>query len=487
MVTLEPSPHTMLLRQIFDPALAQYSYLIGCQRSGTALVIDPERDIDRYVALAAANDLKITAVAETHIHADFVSGARQLAQDPSIHLYLSDLGGPDWTYQWSKGRPNVTLLRDGDSFRIGNIEIVALHTPGHTPEHISFLIIDHGGGADEPVAVVTGDFLFVGDVGRPDLLESAAGVQGVMEPSARLLQEMLSSKFRKLPEFVQVLPGHGAGSACGKALGAIPTSTLGYERRFNRPFIQADEDPAGFVQDILTGQPEPPPYFATMKRVNRDGVAVTREIPLGTHLSPDAFAAAAADGAKVLDARANRDSFSAAHFPGSILAPHPGPLFSVAAGSYTGENDRTLLVVEREEDVEELARQLYRIGLDGLNGWATVAELEAAGLLTGSQPKIDFTDFDAERAASEGVILDVRTTLEFAQGHVANAISIPYTRLLPRLDEVPRNRRLFVHCGSGRRAALASSFLRSRGYDAVHVDGICRRCEEIAEAAGVTH
>ena len=477
----------MLLRQIFDPALAQYAYLIGCQRTGQALVIDPERDIDRYLELAAANDLTITAVAETHIHADFVSGARQFAQDPAIHLYLSDLGGPDWTYQWSKGRPNVTLLRDGDSFHIGKIEVTAIHTPGHTPEHLSYLITDHGGGADEPVAVATGDFLFVGDVGRPDLLESAAGVKGVMEPSARQLQKMLADQLTKLPDFVQVLPGHGAGSACGKALGAIPTSTLGYERRFNRPLVQAGRDPGGFVKDILTGQPEPPPYFATMKRVNRDGVVVTSEIPRGRHLDAEAFAAAAGQGAKVLDARSDRAAFSLAHFPGAILAPHPGPLFSVAAGSYVAEAEPILLVVEQADDAEELSRQLYRIGLDGLTGWTTLEELKAKGMLTESQPKIDFPDFDPAQAAREGTILDVRTTLEFQQGRVDHAVSVPYTRLLPRLDEVPKDRKLFVHCGSGRRAALASSFLRSRGYDAVHVDGICRQCEEIAEASGVTH
>jgi len=255
----------MLLRQIFDPQLAQYAYLVGCPRSGEALVIDPERDIDRYHALAKENGLRITAVAETHIHADFVSGAQEFAQDPSIHLYLSDEGGPDWSYAWPKGRPNTHMLKDGDTFTVGNISVKAVLTPGHTPEHISFLITDLGSGATEPIALATGDFLFMGDVGRPDLLESAAGVKNVMEPSARTLQASLAEKLSAYGDYIQILPAHGAGSACGKSLGAVPTTTLGYERRFNPPLKLALTDGESFVKDILQGQPNPPLYFATMK------------------------------------------------------------------------------------------------------------------------------------------------------------------------------------------------------------------------------
>ncbi|MFW5807304.1 MAG: MBL fold metallo-hydrolase, partial [Spirochaetota bacterium] len=175
----------MFLRQVYDTGLAQAAYMIGCQATGQALVIDPERDTDQYRRIARENDLEITAVAETHIHADFVSGARELAQDPNITLYLSSLGGDDWAYRWVGDRPNTVMLADGDEFMIGNIRLRAVHTPGHTPEHLSYLVTDEGGGADIPMAMSTGDFVFVGDVGRPDLLESAANVQGAMEPSAR--------------------------------------------------------------------------------------------------------------------------------------------------------------------------------------------------------------------------------------------------------------------------------------------------------------
>jgi len=201
----------MLLRQIFDPWLAQYAYLIGCPKSGEALVIDPERDIEQYEELARANDLRITAVAETHIHADFVSGAREFAEDSGMRLFLSGEGGVDWEYRWPAGRGNTSFLRDGDRFKVGNIEIEALHTPGHTPEHFSFLITDGGAGVGEPLALVSGDFLFVGDVGRPDLLESAAGMKGVMKESAETLRESLAGRVAGLEGFVQVLPAHGAG------------------------------------------------------------------------------------------------------------------------------------------------------------------------------------------------------------------------------------------------------------------------------------
>ncbi|HRJ71931.1 MAG TPA: MBL fold metallo-hydrolase [Terrimicrobiaceae bacterium] len=479
----------MLLRQIFDPYLAQYAYLIGCQRTGEALVIDPERDIDQYRNLAAANGLRITAVAETHIHADFVSGGREFAGDPAVHLYLSAEGGPDWTYQWPHGRRNTHLLRDGEAFFVGNIRIEAVHSPGHTPEHLSFLITDVGGGADEPMLLATGDFVFVGDVGRPALLETAAGVKGVMEPSARQLRASLTGKLAPLADYLQILPAHGAGSACGKALGAVPTTTLGYERRFNGALKLAVSDEEAFVRGILAGQPEPPPYFATMKRVNRDGVAVTGGPPHAAHLGAGAFRKAweGGDGIRILDARDDRAAFDDAHVPRAIHAPLHSPFFSTAAGSYLVPEDRILLVVESAADVDLAVRQLYRIGLDNVAGWITVPEAEAAGLLAAKLSRLDFPDFDPEKARSDGRILDVRTDAEFQQGHVAGALSIPYTRLRVRRHEVPRDRRLYVHCGSGKRAALAASYLQAEGFDVVHVDGICAACEQIAQREGVSH
>ena len=478
----------MLLRQVFDPYLAQYAYLVGCPRSGTALVIDPERDIDTYRQIAAENGLRITAVAETHIHADFVSGGREFAQDHQIYLYLSAEGGPDWQYQWTQGRPNVHLLKDGNKFQVGGLEIQALHTPGHTPEHLSFLITDRGGGANQPMALATGDFLFVGDVGRPDLLESAAGVKGVMEPFAKVLQKTLHDRLTPYQDYVQILPAHGAGSACGKSLGAVPVSTLGYERLFNLPWKQAREDAAAFVHDILTGQPDPPLYFARMKKVNRDGIEIRGGLPKVPHLDRSAWTQAAEQqGIRILDTRADPVTFDQAHVKNAILAPLHSPFFSAGAGSFLDPADPILLVTASPQEAELASRQLFRIGYDHPVGFISFEEAKAWGLMKESIPRMPFSDFKTAEVLQKGEIIDVRTTSEFQRGHIEGARSFPYTRMKTRLGELPKNRKLFIHCGSGRRAALAASFLASEGFEPVHVDGICRECENIAIAEGVAH
>ncbi|MFW6261347.1 MAG: MBL fold metallo-hydrolase, partial [Spirochaetota bacterium] len=204
----------MYFKHFFEPGLAQNSYLIGCQATGEAIVIDPRRDVEDYLATAAANDLRITHISETHIHADYLSGSRELAAATGATLYLSDEGGPDWQYGFDHEG-----LRDGDSIRVGNLRLDVMHTPGHTPEHVSFVLYDLPAGP-QPMMVFTGDFVFVGDVGRPDLLEEAAGIRDTKIAGAKQMFRSLG-KFRELPQYVQVWPGHGAGSACGKALGAV--------------------------------------------------------------------------------------------------------------------------------------------------------------------------------------------------------------------------------------------------------------------------
>ena len=478
----------MLLRQIFDPYLAQYAYLLGCPRSGTALLIDPERDIDTYRQLAAANGLRITAVAETHIHADFVSGAREFAKDPEVHLYLSAEGGPDWQYQWVKGHQKAHLLKDGDKFQVGGLEVQAVHTPGHTPEHLSFLITDRGGGANQPMGLATGDFLFVGDVGRPDLLESAAGVQGVMESFAKVLQNSLRDRLTSYKDFVQVLPAHGAGSACGKSLGAVPVSTLGYERLFNAPWKQAREDATAFVHDILTGQPDPPLYFARMKKVNRDGIEVRGGVPKVPHLDRHGWAQAAArPRVRILDTRSDAVTFDKEHIKNAILTPLHSPFFSAGVGSFLDPADPILLVTTSSQEAELASRQLFRIGYDHPAGFISFEEAKAWELMQASIPRLPFGEFKPTVALQDGEIIDVRTTSEFQKGHIEGARSFPYTRMKTRLGELRKNQKLFIHCGSGRRASLAASFLASEGFQPVHVDGICRECEKIAIAEGVAH
>jgi len=461
----------MFLRQITDSALAQNAYLIGCQRSGEAIVIDPERDIDRYLELAAENSFRIVAVAETHIHADYLSGARELVERHGAIAYLSAEGGPDWQFEWAKGNPNARFLHDGDTFRVGNIELKALLTAGHTPEHLSFLVTDIGGGADEPIALLSGDFLFVGDVGRPDLLESAAGQAGVMEPSARQLYQSLQAT-RALSDHLQILPAHGAGSACGKALGAVPTSVLGYERRFNPALHQAlngPEDP--FVAEILAGQPEPPLYFARMKRDNRLGPEL---LPEGRLPTPTEFSASSVESwlhqplHHAIDLRSDRSAFAAGHLKGAIFAPLAGGKLPLSAGSYLTPEHHLLLVVENEAQVEPAVRQLIRIGLDRIDGWI-LAE-NSHGITTTIQSRTSDLGHLLELHPN-AVVLDVRGSSEFATSHVNGAKNIAYTRLAARLGELDRSKLQLVHCGSGLRASMAVSFLESQGFDTILVNG----------------
>ena len=256
----------MFLKRFYDERLAQASYLVGCQRTGEALVVDPNRSVAHYMEAARREGLRVTHVTETHIHADFVSGALDLARRAGARLYLSGAGDPDWQYRFA-AEAGADLLSDGSRFTVGELELEAMHTPGHTPEHLTFLVTDTA-LAQDPMGAFTGDFVFVGDVGRPDLLEKAAQVQGTMAACARQLFGSLQ-RFRGLPDYLQIWPGHGAGSACGKALGAVPQSTLGYEKLVNWAFGIDDEEE--FVRAVLDGQPDPPKYFAMMKAINRDG------------------------------------------------------------------------------------------------------------------------------------------------------------------------------------------------------------------------
>jgi hydroxyacylglutathione hydrolase len=278
----------MYFQQIFEPKLAQYAYLIGCQQSGEAIIIDPQRVIQEYIDIAASIGLKIVAATETHIHADYLSGLRQMAHQMGVKVYASDEGDKDWKYEWlDDSSYNYQMVKHGDKFVVGNIEFEVIHTPGHTPEHICFLVTDRGGGADTPMGLLTGDFVFVGDLGRPDLLEKVAHHEGSMKKSAEILYQSVQN-FKKFPEHLQIWPGHGAGSACGKALGAIPTSTVGYEL-INNTSIKAAIEQEAFVDYINDGQPEPPYYFARMKTNNRLGPAVIAKQHIPIELSNESI------------------------------------------------------------------------------------------------------------------------------------------------------------------------------------------------------
>lgn len=471
----------MLVRQILDPKLAQYAYLIGCPRTGEAIIMDPERDIDRYLELAAQHKLRIVAAADTHIHADYLSGLREFAER-GITVYASDEGAPDWRYEWLVGSDYPhRLVKDGDVFQVGNIELTVVHNPGHTPEHISYLVKDLGAGATDPIGMVTGDFVFVGDLGRPDLLEQAAGMTGTQEPGARQLFSSVQA-FKTLPPFVQVWPAHGAGSACGKSLGDIPSSTVGYELRTN-PAIHASASEGEFVDYILSGQPEPPPYFARMKRDNRAGPKVLRGVPRLAHLDAENLGALAGrTDIAILDTR-GRKQFLAAHVPGSILAELDYQFVNIA-GSFLDEGTPVYLIVD-EARVDEAVRALIRIGIDEVHGYLTPADLTAYAAQGGtlsSIPSIDMAELERRRHQGHVTILDTRGKVDYDVRHVPGAINVAHTRLLVRLADVPKDQPVLVHCNSGARSAHAVSLLARHGYDVTNVADLMANYRELASS-----
>lgn len=451
----------MYFKQIFDKNLAQYAYLIGCQETGEAIVIDPMRDIDQYYELAANEDLKITAAADTHIHADYVSGLRELAER-GVKVYGSDEGDADWKYEWLIGSDyDYELVKDGDTFSLGNITFGVVHTPGHTPESVSFLVTD-GAATDQPMGMLTGDFVFVGDVGRPDLLETAAGQKGVMKPSAKELYKSIQ-KFKALPEYLQVWPAHGAGSACGKALGAVPESTVGYELRFSPAFKTAGSEKE-FVDFILDGQPEPPLYFGRMKMVNREGPAVLGTLPQPLKMSIDEIIRAKG---QIVDTRDGND-FMNGHLPGSLLATFDNN-FNTTAGSYANAEQDLYLIIE-EEDLEEAVRDLVRVGLDHIKGYALPSELKE---WNGRLERIEAIGLDEMTRLQQDEtkqVLDVRKATEYAEGHIPGSIHIAHTRLAEQLDSLPADKQLLVHCATGQRASYASALLAKEGFDVLWVD-----------------
>jgi hydroxyacylglutathione hydrolase len=463
----------MFMRMIYDEKLAQAAYLIGCQQTGEALVIDPERDVDRYIEMATENDLRIVAAAETHIHADFLSGARELAEQIGAKVYVSDEGDEDWKYQWldrkiGGGSYDYQLLKDGDTILIGKIEIRAIHTPGHTPEHLVFMITDHGGGTTEPIGIATGDFVFVGDLGRPDLLETAAQQAGAMEPSARRLYKTVH-KLDEVPDFVQVWPGHGAGSACGKALGAVPMSTIGYEKRFN-PAIRAATSEQAFVDFILSGQPEPPLYFATMKKLNKMGPPVLGGVPQPRQMDPKDLREIDTTTTAIVDTR-EWSAFRGGHVPGSLSLPLIKS-FNTDAGSLIGPEEPMVLVIDPDR-LDEAVRDLIRIGLDRIEGWVDAAELsdyEDDAHALAATTEVDVAHAAAMIESGEVSVLDVRRKTEYHDGHIDGATNIAHTRLASRLGEVPDGK-LLVHCRSGVRSARASAYLERFGREVLNLKG----------------
>ncbi len=451
----------MLLKRFYDDKLAQASYLVGCAATGEALVIDPHRDVAEYLRAAEQEGMRITHVTETHIHADFVSGSRELAQRAGATLFLSDEGDASWKYAFARDAGAV-LLKDGDSFMVGNIKVQALHTPGHTPEHLAFMITDTP-ATDRPMGVVTGDFIFAGDVGRPDLLEKAAKVMGTMEAGARTLYRSLQ-KFKRLPDYLQLWPGHGAGSACGKSLGAIPSSTLGYEKIANWGLADVTEDE--FVEQVLTGQPEPPKYFAEMKRINKEGPRILHGLHRPERLPETRIAALLDDGATVVDTRPWAE-FAVGSIPGTINVPLTKS-FTTWAGWLLPYDRPFYLIVDDASThaIDEAVHDLAMIGLDqvaGFFGAAVIDAWTAEHHELATVPQMTSRELATALLTASVSVVDVRGAAEWAAGHLPGVPNIPLGYLADRIGELPTDRPLVVHCQSGSRSAIAASVLRSMG------------------------
>lgn len=449
----------MLLRYFYDEKLAHASYVVGCQKTGEAVVVDPMRDITAYEELAKKEKLNIVGALETHIHADFVSGSRELNDRFGTKLYISDEGDADWKYQNLDGISHQ-LLKDGDQFNIGNLVFEVMHTPGHTPESISFLLTDKGGSADKPMGIFTGDFVFVGDVGRPDLLEKAAGIQGTSESGAMAMFKSIE-RFKALPDYLQVWPAHGAGSACGKSLGAVPSTTVGYEKAFN--WAMQFDDEASFKKALLEGQPEPPYYFAVMKSVNKVGQKLIKDLPELKEITSAAdIEALLAEGKQVLDMRP-ADAYSKGHIQGTINIPFNNS-FTNWAG-WVVDYDKPLYLLLETKVLDEALVALRSVGIDEVYGFAEAESVMAQAENLASYENVSPSEANEMVEKGEAYVLDVRNQTEFDEGHIDNAQHIMVGTLKNRIDEVDTDKTVIVQCQAGARSAIAASVLKANGID----------------------
>ena len=439
----------MKLQRFEVPGLAHYSYLIAC--GGQGVIVDPKRDVDTYLEAAQTGGLRITHILETHIHADYCSGARELAERTGAELWLS---GHDQGETFEYAFPHHKFS-DGEELKFGNVRMVALFTPGHTPEHLSFVVRD-GLRGDYPLALLSGDFVFVGSLGRPDLLGEEAKLKLAEE-----LYDSLHRRLKDLPDGVEIHPAHGAGSMCGAGMSERPQSTLGYERACNLFFREPGKEK--FIESILKSVPPFPDYYRRMKKVNSAGPRVFAELPGGESLSLADFRAGIADkDAVVIDLR-REEAFGGGHIPGA---------FSVGAGTnlsmwaaWVVPYDRPIyLVGDDSTSYEEARRSLVRVGLDevrgslrgGMRAWTEAGGEQAL------VPQISVDEL-SKRMKKGAYLLDVRAAGEWASGHIEGATWIMGGDLEKRVSEVPTDRPVHVMCGGGYRSSVATSVLQRAG------------------------
>ncbi|HEV8132394.1 MAG TPA: MBL fold metallo-hydrolase [Acidobacteriota bacterium] len=429
-----------MLESFFVPGLAHASYLIADGEE--AGVIDPKRDVDDYIAIAARNGLRITAVLETHPHADFVSGHVELARRTGAKIYIA---------RRAPARYERTLLDDGDTIRLGGLEIAALDTPGHSPDSMSFLLRRQG----SPIAVFTGDTLFVGDVGRPDLRDAD------QEPSAlaEALYHSLFEKLLALGDEVRVYPAHRAGSLCGRNISQEPFTTIGRERLFN--WALQIKDRARFVQEMISNLPDRPAYFANDVRINLAGAPGLDELPNPVPLTEVQLKAAMKQGSTVVVDTRNALNFGAGHLHGSLNVGLNSALFSTWVGFLLPFNVPIALVVDTDEDLRKARLELARIGYDRVESFIR-ADTLVDKIQTSQLSVCDVRSFLQDGDPVQ--LIDVRTPGEWNAHHIEGAINIPLPTLPQRLSELPSGKSLAIICGSGYRSSIACSLLAARGY-----------------------
>ncbi|MFJ9683353.1 rhodanese-like domain-containing protein [Streptomyces sp. NPDC101194] len=458
--------------QFYLDCLSHASYLVGDRTTGRAVVVDPQRDVNDYLSTAARHGLTIERVIETHIHADFLSGHLELAERTGARISYGSVGALDF---------DTDPLDDGEHLSLGDVDLEILHTPGHTPESICVVVREHVGDA-VPHGVLTGDTLFIGDVGRPDLL-SARGRSA--EDMARALYHSTRERLLTLPDDTRVYPAHGAGSACGKNLSTELSCTIGNQRRGNYALADMTEDE--FVSVVAEGQPAAPAYFAFTSVRNRQARPVLEEDAPAPALTPDAFLDARASGAIVLDTR-DPESFASAHLPGAVNVPLGGR-FAELVGEVLDARDSIILCGD-PATAREARNRLARIGFDRVLGALTTAvDAVGAEYLTAAA-RVEAAAL-ADRLAEnpEGFdLLDVRGQGEVRDnGTIPGARIIPLPELVARLNELPTDRPLTVFCASGNRSSVAASVLRARGFDTADLrGGFSAWHGEVAHSAGTT-
>ena len=427
--------------------LAHASYMIGSE--GVAAVIDPQRDVDLYLDAAAGKNWKIEFIIETHLHADFVSGHRELAQRTGANIYLGAQSGAEF--------PHVAV-EDGDEIQFGNCRLRFLQTPGHTIESVCILMNDRG-QADRPAIVFTGDTLFVGDVGRPDLSPAHTP-----QELAALLYRSLHEKLLTLPDDTEIFPAHGAGSLCGRQMSSESSSTIGKQRQSNYALLARTSEE--FVHLLTDNLPARPEYFARDADLNRRGAAPLSELPPLAALSPAEVLRLQKEGAVVVDTRPAIE-FAVAHVPGSIHIALTGQFASWAA-RILGLDRPLIVAAEDPEHVRESQVRLARVGIENVAGYLAdgVAGWVGNGFELDYVPQITVQDFAElrNREPERIALLDVREPGEVAAGAIENSVSIPLAKLESRLDELDGEKLLVVHCKSGYRSSIATSILRRAGF-----------------------